>query len=242
MTEKFGWKQWALHKVSELPVVDAALQKRAEWFLQESGMLRHLNGGGRYLDVGTGKGHISQQMLVKMEQAGVPLEAYYGIDVSDKPLQRVQKREAERLEKAGHGAPNNLNPMGFVWASAHQLPFKDKSMDGASCIFSIHHISAERTDEVFRELLRVVKDDGRLFVAEDIVENNAEREATERVDRKLNFEDAETPHNYKSDREWTEYFSRKGLEVVEKRFFESESYGDRVRHGFYVLKRVSEPD
>ena len=126
--------------------------------------------------------------------------------------------------------------MGFVWATSEALPFKDRSLDGVSCVFSIHHMDKEKLDEVMGELKRVLKDDGNIFIAEDLVETPEQRHVTEKIDRKLNFESADAQHNYKSDQEWAEYFDSQGLEIVERKFFESESKDGTVTHGFYVLK------
>ncbi len=236
MPKGFGFKERVIHKVSELPPIDKVLQKRAEWFTKETGIERYLKKDGQYMDVGTGKGHITQQIMASMAKAGNPLKAFYGIDIADKPLHKVQRREAERLRSQGTSSISKENPMGFVWASSEALPFRDKSLDGVSCIFSIHHMSKEKVDEVMAELKRVIKIDGNIFIAEDLVESPEQREITEKIDRKLNFESADKEHNYKSDEEWAEYFRELGLEVIERRFFESKSKDGVVHHGFYALK------
>lgn len=106
---EFGFKEKLLNKFSELPSIDKILQKRAEWVINETGIETHLKEGGRYLDVGTGKGHITQRILEDMEEQNSPLNVYYGIDIADKPLKKVQRREQVRQEDI-----SSKNPMNFM--------------------------------------------------------------------------------------------------------------------------------
>ncbi len=238
--ESFGFKEQVLHLSSDwVPGVDKWLEDRAEWFIKNSGMEKYLKEGGQYLDVGTGKGHITQHVLADMEKSGTPLRGYYGIDVADKPSNKVQKRESKRKNKP---LAENKNPMSFVWATAEALPLADKSLDGVSYIFSIHHMDREMTDRVMQEAMRVLKPDGYIFVAEDIVGTDEQRQRTEKRDRQLNWEGKDAEHNYKSDQEWGEYFEDMGLDVVEKNFFESETKKGPIPHGFYVLRLKQESD
>lgn len=236
MPEQFGFKEKVMHVLSELPPVDKVLRQRAEWFINMTDIEKYLKPGGKYLDVGTGKGHITQRILEDMEKKGQPLKDYFGIDVADKPLKKVQRRERDRQEKQNGKSSSEKNLMGFAWATAEALPFTDKSLDGVSYIFSIHHTDKDRIDEAVKEAKRVLKEDGKIFIAEDLVETEAQRRLTEEIDRKLNWEGRDVEHNYKSDQEWEKYFDSLGLETVEKKFFESPSKKGTIRHGFYVLK------
>ena len=202
MPEQFGFKERMMHRASELSPVDKALQKRAEWVINETGVENHLQANGRYLDVGTGKGHITQRIIDDMEKSGDSLKGYYSIDVADKPLKKVQKRETVRKDKGTAINLKESNPMNFSWATAEALPFADKSMDGVSYFFSIHHMDKAKADEVMAEAKRVLNDDGRIFIVEDVVETEEERELTEEVDRKLNWESKDVEHSYKSNKEW----------------------------------------
>jgi len=239
MPREFGFKENLMHKSSELWLVDEALQNRAEWFIENSGIERYLKAGGRYLDVGTGKGHITQRVLEDMEKAGTPLAGYYGIDVADKPLKKVQGRESARLEKITK-TDQGKNPMGFAWANADALPFPDGSLDGASYVFSVHHMNREMTDKVLQEAKRVTNKDGYIFIAEDLAsaEDQEQMRRTAERDDRLNWGKGE--HNYKSDEEWKKYFDETGLELVANEFFESETKKGPIPHGFYVLRKKQE--
>ncbi len=152
MPEQFGFKEKIFNKASELSSVDKELQKRAEWILQETDIESYLKKGGEYLDVGTGKGHIIQRILEDMDKKNTPIKAYYGIDIADKPLKKVQRREKIRKNEI-----NNKNSMNFAWAMAENLPITDKSLDGISYIFSIHHMNKEKVDAIFKEAKKSIK-------------------------------------------------------------------------------------
>ena len=166
-------------------------------------------------------------------------EGYYGIDIAERPLRKVQKREATRLKKTTE-ADQGKNPMGFVWADGEDLPFQDGTLDGVSYIFSIHHMDKVMTGKVMQEAKRVCKPDGNIFVAEDIVDSDEQRKLTEDRDRLLNWEGKDAKHNYKSDQEWEEYFNGLGLEVVGRELFNSETRKGPIPHGFYVLRKKPE--
>lgn len=236
---KFSPKKQIIHVIAEWPFFDEKSQKRAEWFINETGIEKYLRKGGRYLDAGMGKGHIVQRILKDMEDKGEPLEGYYGIDIANKPLEKVQGRERRRIKEKG-----SQNPMNFVWAASEALPFQERSLDGVSYNFCIHHMLPEKDGDrikthlslIFREAKRVIKKDGYIFIAEDLVDSEEQREFTEYMDRRLNCEGSDVSHHYKSDEEWKEFFSQNGLEVVGEKFFKSEHRGGSVKHGFYVLK------
>ena len=226
-----------MHGLSELSPVDKALRSRADWFVKETDIENYLKQGGTYLDVGTGKGHITERISEDMEKRGHKLKGYYGIEVADKPLKKVQRRELDRQIQDGEKTNiSEKNPMGFSWASADALPFADQSMDGVSFIFSVHHMDKGQIDQAINEAKRVLKGDGNIFIAEDLVDSDEQKLITEEIDRKLNWEGKDVEHNYKSDEEWKKYFEENELEIIDEKFFESQSKKGPIRHGFYALK------
>ena len=73
---------------------------------------------------------------------------------------------------------------------------------------------------------------GYLFIAEDLVDSEAEKSVVEREDRKINMEIAsDSTHNYRSVSEWEAFFQKQGFEVVDHH----EVKPQKVRHGFFVL-------
>jgi ubiquinone/menaquinone biosynthesis C-methylase UbiE len=206
-------------------------QKRAEWFIAETNIKKYLKKGGQYLDIGTGRGHIVERILSDMEKNKKPLKSYACIDLSSKPARLVQKREGKRKHAEGN------NPLNFSLASGAHLPFRDQAMDGVSITFALHHMPLEVIDDSINEAKRVIKKDGLIFITEDTVGSEEQREITLRADRLLNFEGIDEVHNYRSIEEWERYFDKRGLEVVDRRGFSSKLPAvGIVPHHFLVLK------
>jgi len=112
-----------------------------------------LSDGLVVIDLGCGAGLDS---LVAAERVG-PTGRVVGIDFSDSMLER-----ACRSAKRG-GYPR----LGFVRASAEQLPLRDSSVDVA-LVNGIFNLNPFR-DDIFHELARVVRPGGRVSGAELIL-------------------------------------------------------------------------
>ena len=108
-------------------------------------------------------------------------------------------------------------------------------MDVATLFFVLHHIDTGEYDQVMSELKRVLKIDGKVFIAEDLVDSKEEQAVTETIDRKLNFEVLNHgPHNYKNTDAWKQFFKEHGFRMIKSK----ETKPDKVRHGWFVLERI----
>jgi len=137
----------------------------------------------------------------------------------------------ERLATLAHDA----RYLGEHVRAENMQGIADGSMDGITLNFVLHHIDAKNHAAVFAELRRVLKPDGNLFVAEDLADSEQEAKIVEAADRRINMEiAAEATHNYRSRQEWHEFFRQHGFEVAE----DHETKPGKVRHGFFVLKRL----
>lgn len=100
--------------------------------------------GGRVLDVGCGYGWYSELFS----------ENYTGIDI-----------DAEKVKDA-----KRRYPLGnFQEMSATKLRFPDKSFDLVFSIAVLHHLSDEELTRAVGEILRVVKDGGRIFIIDMVL-------------------------------------------------------------------------
>ncbi|HFC36230.1 MAG TPA: class I SAM-dependent methyltransferase [Candidatus Moranbacteria bacterium] len=132
---------------------------RAEKIVNETGICDYLKKGEKCLDIGTGMGYIAKEIAGKMKSEGRPIKYVVGID--NKFVFSPNLRNGN----------NEDGLLKFVNADAKELPFSDKSFDNVTFFFSFHHMSRESDIECsLREALRVLKDNGKIFVAEDIVE------------------------------------------------------------------------
>jgi ubiquinone/menaquinone biosynthesis C-methylase UbiE len=178
--------------------------------------------GKHVLCVGAGKGHEMEAILNEfpgIKVTGVDPHDYYG-----PPVER-------RLKESGRDVQ-------YLHESVHAGDLKeipDNSVDAATLLFVLHHIDASEHDQVMAELRRVLKPNGKVFVAEDLVDTEAERKTTVMMDKLLNTEVlSHGPHNYKNQQDWEAYFEGQGFRMKRER----EIKPSKVRHGFFVLERI----
>lgn len=208
-------------------VVDKIGQERAVDLVEKTKIREHIKGNGKYLDIGTGLGHIIEEVANKEDDKNAK---FLTIDPIWEPTKKVQKRSKEKdstLFMAGRG---------------EQLPIKNKSLDGVSLFFVLHHIPPEGQEQIFSEIERVLKDDGLLFLTEDVPENEQEREGNANWDRRLNFEPKTEKHYYKNNQEWLEFLKEKGYESIDQSYFEDQSPKKNegtIKHRSYILKKIN---
>lgn len=216
--------------------VDKWLEKRTEWMVEAAGIQKYLGPkikfedklagkveeGVRVLSVGAGKGHEIDEM-----DKILPGSEIIGLDPNDFYTRPVKKRLKTLAHKASY-LPETVK--------AEKLEgIEDISLDGVTLFFVLHHIDEQTHDAVLQEIKRVLKPDGKLFVAEDLVDGEEERKIVEMTDRKLNLEFShDNPHFYRNIEQWKEFFEKHGFKVVEV----NEKKSDKVRHGFFVLEKI----
>jgi ubiquinone/menaquinone biosynthesis C-methylase UbiE len=104
--------------------------------------------GDKVLDIGCGTGYFSRRIA----PAVTPDGAVVGIDPSE-PM----------LDYARQHAPANCS---FRAAAAEDLPFTDASFDLIVPSLAVHHIPTEHRGDAVREMFRVLRPGGRLFIAD----------------------------------------------------------------------------
>ena len=77
-----------------------------------------------------------------------------GIEVDDRQLAKNRLAPAERLQ--------------FERAGAQAIPFAEASFDGALMLKSLHHVPMPDMDAALREVARVLKPGGWLYVSEPV--------------------------------------------------------------------------
>jgi len=229
-----------MREVSVGPV-DKSLEKRAEWMVESAMVQKYLHPKIKFekkdptdviatkveesvavLSIGAGKGHEMDEMDMVL-----PGSTIMGIDPHDYQTRPVKKR----LDNLAHDT--SYLPKA---ARAENLQgVEDESIDGVTLFFVMHHVDPKKYEEIMSEIDRVLKEDGYLFVAEDLVDSEEERQVTERVDRLVNVElTSDAPHTYKNMEQWQQFFKKHGFRIVES----EEQKPKNVRHGFFVLERV----
>lgn len=104
--------------------------------------------GDRVLDIGCGTGYFARRIAPAVQPGG----AVVGID----PSQPV-------IDYAVRAAPANCS---FQLASAENLPLPDASFDLIVSSLAVHHIPLDLRPVAMREMHRVLRPGGRLFIAD----------------------------------------------------------------------------
>jgi ubiquinone/menaquinone biosynthesis C-methylase UbiE len=107
---------------------------------------------GRVLDIGTGSGRLAIE-LAKSKDNNFEIT---GIDVSPDMLQKAR----ENARKCGVE-----DKIGFIKANAADMPFPDDFFDLVISYASLHHWF--RPQDVFREAIRVAKDNGVIIIRDN---------------------------------------------------------------------------
>jgi ubiquinone/menaquinone biosynthesis C-methylase UbiE len=219
--------QKILNKLAEIPIADRLGVKRAVTLVEKSQIEKHLKNGGVYLDIGSGLGHIVEEMVKEKGEKKISMLA---IEPTWEPLRRVHTRVKKESD----------NRALFAKGEALHLPVKDNSLDGVSIFFVLHHMPQEALEGVFAEVKRVLKEDGKIFLVEDTPKNEDEYARNEKWDRRLNFEGKGEEHYYKSPAEWVEFLTQNGFELVEQVDFSSQSSKKdegKINHTNFILRK-----
>lgn len=108
---------------------------------------------GCYLDIGCGSGLATSKIF---HGRRMPQETHL-LDLSDEMLKLASKRLLK------------FKPSLHLKSMAEKLPFEDKKFDLVHSSFAIHHISDCKKRLLFHEIKRVVKSDGLILIADEIV-------------------------------------------------------------------------
>jgi ubiquinone/menaquinone biosynthesis C-methylase UbiE len=235
-----GVKNTAMREGS-IGLFDKGLSQRAEWMVERTKVQEYLKDrikfkkpitgkfnvepnniehGVSVLCIGAGKGH----EMDEMDQV-LPGSEVIGLD----PHDYMSRPVADRLENLAH----NASYLNKHFQAENLEGIEDGSMDGITLNFVLHHIEPEKHETIFKELRRVLRPDGYVFIAEDLANDEKEAKIVERADRRINMELAEAPHNYRSMEQWFKFFEQNGFEVVDS----GEEKPKDVRHGFFVLRQ-----
>lgn len=225
----------AIREMHRLPPVDSFLQKRAEWMVKEAGIQEKLANKIVYADklagkvekgldiacLGAGKAHEADEIDQLLPGSHIVM-----IDPHDYMSAPVDKR----LRTLAHNAE-------YAEASLDATSLQnieDRSLDAVTLFFVLHHLTEQEQAQTLQEVQRVLKDDGYVFIAEDIVEGDEAKKVAVRIDRTMNAEVASvTPQNYLGKQELIDLFHEHGFEVDSEKIDKSE----KVEHGFFVLQR-----
>ena len=152
----------ALTKLSEQTSIAIVLRKIVELnFRKQKSAIRRflsLRPSERVLDVGCGTGEFAPFFSV---------EQYDGIDIDPSNIAYAKRHFPHR----------------FQTADAMHLPFADASFDAVLVVGVLHHLSLEQCERVCAEMIRVLKQNGRLLIMEDTKSTRFITELMHRLDQ-----------------------------------------------------------
>jgi ubiquinone/menaquinone biosynthesis C-methylase UbiE len=202
-------------------IFNKKFQKRAIDLINKTKILDYIKEGNTYLDIGSGTGHICEQLAKEKKLKLIALEP------KSKPSNKILKRLKGNYEK-----------ILLIKGLGEQLPFKNQRFDGIFLFFVLHHVPSAIESKIFNEIERVIKPDGLLLIVEDTPENEEERIINEKWDRWINVEPRAEKHYYKNNNQWLELFQKNGYSIIEKNYFEGKRFkGYPIKHSSYILKK-----
>ncbi len=114
-----------------------------QWRFKE--VQHYIHGKQKLLNIGVGRGKLEEVLAKRF-----PKLAYTGTDITKKTLRQLQK-------KYPHWK--------FQYAELTQLPFPADSFDQVVCLEVLEHIRPIETFSVLKELVRVLKKEGRAVIS-----------------------------------------------------------------------------
>ena len=179
-------------------LMDLVCRLRAAHVVHQTRILRHLPTTGTILDVGAGYGHVTEAILRREpHRSCVLLEP--GYDLSPQVARRIAAYACHALRGDGR-----------------HLPFADATFDAACALFVLHHVEVADQTVILREVERVLRPGGIFVFAEDTPRTRREHANAVRADRRLNFEPAGAPHNYRAPDAWRSELAAQGFAIVEE--------------------------
>lgn len=172
-----------------------------------------INSKTSILDIGCGKGFLLydlQDLIPGIKVAGIDISKYalnkaidgYGKYITENQPQPDENQpiNPEELEKT---AKEKILPF-LIKGSADKLPWPDNSFDVVLSINTIHNLSEERCREAIREMIRVCKPQGSMFIQVDAYRTAEDKE------RMLQW--VLTAETVKSVEGWKEFFKEEGYD------------------------------
>jgi SAM-dependent methyltransferase len=198
------WGQATLHGHTQASLVyrhrsvDLICRLRAAHLVHRTRILHYLPKSGLMLDIGSGYGHIGE-VIVRDAPARscVLMEPAY--DTSPWVMRRTARRACWPLRGDGR-----------------RSPFADATFDAAWALFVLHHVAPAEQRVMLDEVRRVLRPGGVFVLAEDTPGTPDEYANAVRADQRINFEQDDAPHNYRTADDWRSELPGRELAIVDE--------------------------
>lgn len=152
------------------------------------------------LDVCCGTGTLSVMVTERVGSEGVVV----GVDLSPNMI-RVAKQKTKRFN------------VDFVLATAELLPFRENVFNKALCSFGLHEMTKVGRQNCLREVHKVLKNNGRLYVYDGSLSKNTFARFVERI--VLKVYEGETAYNMIFKENLLEEIRKSGFELTRRKTF-----------------------
>lgn len=155
-------------------------RRRAEWILNQFPIASWIFDCKQIIDIGSGIGDITSLLSNRIGKKII------GLDIVDFRRKEIVKD----------------NEFVFIKADGYHLPFSNSSIDCVLILVTLHHLKFPHI--VLKEIIRILKNNGKLIVLEDIVNDSKsfQRFFTIFIDNIINFSFFSNPSTNNTEREW----------------------------------------
>lgn len=216
------------HEAGDLPFLQNGLEKMEEKMMERSGIneaIEKMSDEITIADIGGGKQYADKAIIEANPNKEIKI---IGIDSSDYASKRVSESEAgEKIES--------------VFGKGENLPVENESVEIAMSNFTFQELDDEQQKKVLEEMGRIIKEDGKIIITEDLPQDGISAEAYARA--KIAIYNLEVSKlNMRSDKEWKEFFEENGLEVESSKIWGNDKENKKEQFVTYILKKIKEDE
>lgn len=209
-------------------------RRRARQIVERSGIMDVLQDGETHIDLGSGPGHILEEIKNKAAEQGKEIK-FVGLDLLANPFKSIRGRSNKEVE----GTNSTPLPL-FLRGDAQVLPFQDGSADSISLFFVLHHMSESNKAQVLSEIGRVLKIGGRLILVEDTPKKEQTKSAR-RLDKIANYGLNQEGDDLTAD-EWINSLANLGYQLEKTTPFTDKIAGKDMPHTSMVFNWSGKPN
>ncbi|MEA2098252.1 MAG: methyltransferase domain-containing protein [Patescibacteria group bacterium] len=170
-------------------------------------------------DIGSGKQHINEAMI-KNSSKDIKI---LGFDESD--------RATKEVSESGKGNVESF------YAIGENLPIAGNEVNVVKFDFTFQEANNEMTDKLFKEARRVLKDNGRITIIDELPQEKfIDEQATEIKSKTRNRRSVKS--NLHSEEEWRNIFEKNELEVENFTIFGDDEENEKEQFISFVLKKA----
>lgn len=228
--DKRSFSDKVKHRLQEAFPIQDWLEERAKNMVENSGINEVI---GKYdksekvkiADVGGGSQHIQNEIIKSNPDKDI---AAVGVDLKDYASGRIfNSKERKKIHS--------------VFGKGQELPIKDKSVDIATSYFAFQELSDEDQKKVLDEMIRIIKDDGKIIIVDEPPQGEGNEGIVARAKNILRNAKV-SEYNLHSGEEWRNFFEEKGLKIMDKKEFREDGREvdeeNPAQFFSYIIKRV----